>query len=102
MKDPRLEPDAVKIDPNAVEMASIWIANGGLHCSLKIGMYEDEGNIDERRAWGIMMSDVIGHVSDGLSQAYGYDRSESVKLILESLLKEVDIPTSDLRGFFAD
>ena len=48
MKDARIEPDAVASDPNAVEMASIWIANGGLHCSLKTGIYEDLGNIDER------------------------------------------------------
>lgn len=102
MKDFRIEPDAVASDPNAVEIASIWIANGGLHCSLKIGMYEDLGNIDERKAWGIMLSDIVGHISDGLSQAYSYDRSESVKLILEAMLGEIDIPTSELRGFFAD
>jgi hypothetical protein len=102
MKDSRIEPDAVKDDPNSVEMASIWIAGGGLHCSLKIGMYEDTGNVDERKAWGVMLSDVIGHVSDGLYQAYGYERSTSIKLILEALLAEVDLPTSDLKGVFAD
>lgn len=97
MKDPRIEPDAVERDPDAVEMASIWIAEGGLHCTLKIGMYEDN-NINEWEVWGLLLSDVIRHIANGLHQSYGYDRSESERTILEYLLKEIDIPTSDLNG----
>jgi hypothetical protein len=98
MKDGREEPPAVARDPNAVEMASVWIAAGGLHCSLKIGMYEDSPNIDERRAWGILLSDIARHVSNGLCEVYGLDKNEALSLIVKSFNEEVGEPSSAITG----
>nr|WP_246415429.1 DUF5076 domain-containing protein [Novosphingobium taihuense] len=97
-----IEPDAVQEDPDALEVASIWIAKQGLHCALNVGIYADHTQVDERVAWGVMIADMIGHLSHALRDVYGYEASQSKVAILNSLLKEIDVPTSELHGFFAD
>jgi hypothetical protein len=59
-------PVAAQRDPNAVNMATLWIAEGALHCSLKIGVYEGRADVDEARAWGTIFADMVRHVADGL------------------------------------
>ena len=34
-------PEPAVRDPDSVEMARVWIAEDGLHCSLNIGMYHE-------------------------------------------------------------
>ena len=95
------EPDAVHDDLDALEIASVWIAKQGLHCALNVGIYADHDHVNERDAWGIIFADMIGHVSNALKDAYGYDASKTKAVILNALLAEIDVPTSELRGFFA-
>ena len=97
-----IEPDAVHEDADALEVASVWIAKQGLHCTLNVGIYADHDQVDEREAWGIIIADMIGHLSHALQDVYGYEAAQSKAAILNSLLKEIDVPTSELRGFFAD
>jgi hypothetical protein len=97
-----IEPDAVQEDADALELASVWIAKQGLHCTLKVGIYADHAQVDERDAWGVIIADMIGHLSHALQDVYGYEVAKSKAAILNSLLKEIDVPTSELRGFFAD
>lgn len=59
-------PDAAQRDPRAVNMASLWIAEGGLHCNLKIGVYEGHPNVDETKAWGIILANVAKLVADAM------------------------------------
>lgn len=59
-------PVAAQRDPKAINMATLWIAEGALHCSLKIGVYEGRADVDEAKAWGTIFADMVRHVADGL------------------------------------
>ena len=59
-------PPAALRDGHAVELARVWIAEQGLHCSLKFGLYADDGLARETIAWGIILADLAGHVADAL------------------------------------
>jgi hypothetical protein len=77
-------------DPGSVEVIRVWIANQGLHCSLRIGAWEHNPAVDERKAWGIALA------------RQGKDKNETVALIRASLLAELDRPTSSTAGDFVD
>lgn len=36
-------PPAAVRDANALELARVWIAEQGLHCSLRVGLYAADG-----------------------------------------------------------
>lgn len=93
-------PGAAIRDPDSVEMFRAWIAEHGLHCSIKVGMYEEQG-MDEARAWGILLSDVIRHVGDAMHQKHGKNPAQVAADIKRSLLTELGEPTSDTSGSFA-
>ncbi len=46
-------PPAALRDANALELARVWIAEQGLHCSLKVGLYAGDGVSTERRRPGV-------------------------------------------------
>ncbi len=64
-------------------------------------MYEDE-DVDETRAWGIMLSDVIRHVAQALEREQGGEERKIIAEIKNSLLEELDSPTSKVSGRFRD
>src|SRR4051794_27808233 len=68
-------PPAAKSDPQALEMIRVWVAKEGLHTTLRIGSWHDQG-MDEADAWGIPFSDVIRHVAEAHEEASGRDRRE--------------------------
>ena len=68
MPNERPIPPSALRDPNSVEMLRVWIAEGGLHCSLKIGMYRDTTKIPEEVAWGMILSDIARHIANALSE----------------------------------
>ena len=90
-------PPAALEDPDAVELARIWIAAKGLHSSLRIGIYEKQG-IAETKAWGVILADMIRHLSDALSE--GDSRKADIKAqeIMSHLVEELDWPTSSRSG----
>lgn len=93
-------PEAAIRDPNSVEMMRVWIAEGGLHCSLKVGMYRETMNIPEETAWGTILADAARHVANALSSGYGVDADQALRQIGEALIKELALPTSDVTGSF--
>jgi hypothetical protein len=93
-------PEAALRDKSAVEMLRAWIAEGGLHCSMKVGMYQESTNIREARAWGIILADVTRHVAMALESGYSADRDKTVRDIRDSYLKELGKPTSNATGEF--
>ena len=97
----RAIPDAALRDGNAVEMLRVWIAEQGLHCSLKVGMYRESTNVPEEKAWGKILADAARHIANALHEGYGADAAESLRAIRESFAHELDAPTSQLRGDFA-
>jgi len=90
-------PPVVLNDANATEMLRAWIANQGLHCSVRIGMYHDR-DVDEARAWGILLADVMRHASQALEKEYGIPASESLLKIPVHMKAELDQPTSEISG----
>lgn len=74
-------------DDDATEMIRIWLAHNELHVSLLLGMWADaeDAEVDERDAWGELLSDVIRHIANGLEQSHGWDRRETIARIREEL-----------------
>lgn len=91
-------PEAAQRDENSVEMMRAWIAEKGLHCSIKVGMYKDSGLALEERAWGILLADVARHVSMALDQFYDANAATSLDAIRASFLAELSKPTSNVHG----
>ena len=97
-----IPPDAAA-DPKSVEMIRVWIADGGLHCTLNVGHWTaQKAPIDENVAWGIMLSDVIRHVADATRELTGADPAATAKAIFQSLRNELAAPSSEASGGFAD
>jgi hypothetical protein len=93
-------PQAALEDENAVEMLRVWIAGRAIHCSMKIGMYQETTKIPEERAWGTILADVARHVARALDTSYAKDVTTSLDKIRDVFLKEIGSPTSDAKGGF--
>ena len=92
-------PAAAQRDENAIQMLSAWIAEGGLHCAIKIGMWDAMGR-NEPRAFGILLADTIRHIANATHEEFGKEPSDTIAAILESLHEELGEPTSPARGEF--
>lgn len=97
---PLIVPPAAQRDEESIQMISAWIAENGLHCALNIGMWQ-ENDHPEPPAWGILLADVIRHISHALEDEYGLPASETTSQILASINDELEEPTSDMDGEFA-
>ena len=96
--DARVIPPAALRDDEAVELARVWIAERGLHCSLKVGMYAGDGVSRETSAWGIILADLTGHIADALCADGMGERAQLVQAIFESFEAEITDPTSSRTG----
>lgn len=94
----RTIPPAAHEDPNSVEMLRVWIAKKSLHCSMKVGMYSESTKIPEAHAWGLILADVIRHLSRAMREAYGVTERDTEKSVIQSLLAEIDYPTTKVKG----
>ena len=92
-------PPAAQRDEEAIQMLSAWIAEKGLHCTLKIGMWQAQGH-DEPKAWGILLADVVRHIANALQEQRGESASQTAESIVASLLAELDDPSSPASGGF--
>lgn len=93
-------PEAALRDDDAVEMLRVWIAEGKLHCSLKIGMYRESMGIEEEVAWGTILADAARHISKGLHSGYGESEEQSLEKIRKNFNGELAAPTSKVQGDF--
>lgn len=84
-------PPPVTSDANAREMIRVWIAHEDLHVSLNLGMYasDPDAKVDEREAWGQMLSDTTWHIANGLHQSHGLDPHVSAGMIRDILLEKL-------------
>jgi hypothetical protein len=85
-------------DPKSQEMVRAWVANGGLHCSLNIGVF---GKDNELIGWGILLSDIARHVGDALKQQAGADPDAVVRAIQVTFNRELQSPTANTQGSFS-
>jgi hypothetical protein len=97
---PLIVPPAAQRDERSIQMLSAWVAEKGLHCSLKIGMWQENGR-SEAPAWGILLADTIRHIANALQESYGQAAPDTIASILESLQNELDAPTSATKGDFS-
>ncbi len=93
-------PEAAVRDEDAVEVLRVWIAERGLHCSMKIGMYRETTNISEEKAWGTILADVARHVANALESGSSSNAAESLQKIRDSFVAELGAPTSEATGDF--
>jgi hypothetical protein len=93
-------PEAALTDTDAVEMLRVWIADQGLHCSLKVGLYKETTKIPEERAWGTILADAARHLAQALEAQYGTDANQTLRGIRDHFNAEVADPTSETKGGF--
>lgn len=91
-------PEPALRDPDSVEMLRVWIAEKGLHCSLKIGMYRETMNVAEEKAWGKILADVARHIANALQTGYAVDPEEALQTIRDSFLAELQNSGAEARG----
>jgi hypothetical protein len=60
----------------------------------------DSWGDEERTIWGIILTDVVRHVANALSEAKGWDQAETVQEIRRVFNAELDKPTADPSGKF--
>jgi len=94
-------PPAAQRDADSLELMRAWVAEKGLHCSLKIGVYEDQG-IPEALAWGTILADAARHIANALTSSNGKDTNETLREIRRHFEAELDSPTSEMRGGFVE
>lgn len=95
-------PEAAFHDENAVEMLRVWVASCGLHCSIKVGMYEEAYNVPEERVWGKILADVARHLANALESEYGTEAGSSLQEIRDNFNVELNKRTVAVRGGFTD
>jgi Domain of unknown function (DUF5076) len=59
-------PDAALRDPRALHMASLWIAEGALHCNVKVGVYDGRADVTEAKAWGVILASMTRLIADAM------------------------------------
>jgi hypothetical protein len=91
-------PPAALRDDRAIELARVWIAEQGLHCTLKVGLYAEDGVDRETSAWGIILADLAGHIADALSGEGLGGRADLFEAIVERFNDEVSSPSSMRTG----
>jgi hypothetical protein len=94
-------PPAAQRDPQAMEIIRVWIAERGLHTSVRIGVYK-ENRVPEQKAWGIILADTARHVARGFADESEFGEEEILAAIKKSFLEELGDPTSDVEGGFLD
>ena len=99
-KNERPIPEAALLDENAVELVRAWVAQNSLHCSLRIGMYEEGMKVPEEKAWGIVLADIARHVAAGIQSSYGRDSAESLARIQKVFHQQLDEAPPTMRGGF--
>ena len=87
-------PPIAASDPKARELLRVWAAKGKQHITLATGLWEDPAS------WGIMLVDLMKHLSDAYHQTRG-DEKHSVLLRIKrgfdaEWLKATDEPKGGL------
>lgn len=93
-------PEAALLDENSVEMLRVWIANKQLYTSLKVGMYRETMKVPEENAWGRILADAARHIADALEEGYAAKGENSLELIRAAFNKQLDTPSTSVKGGF--
>lgn len=98
-------PNGIEGDSDATEMIRFWLANGDVHLSLLLGMYQDaeeDDAVDELWAWGNILGDIAQHVANGLAQSHGFEFDETVERIAGHFFTAIRERAPSLTGKYVD
>ena len=87
-----LIPQTAEADPNAFEVARLWIANQGQHVSLRVGVWSDPA------AWGVLLADLARHVANAYAQESSLDANETLQRIKAGFDVEMTHATDNPSG----
>lgn len=90
-------PPAAQSDADSWELLRVWVADQGLHCSVKVGVYEAEG-IPEERAWGTILADAARHIADAMAALGLRDAETALAAIRRHFEAELDVVSTKRSG----
>ena len=85
-------PDAARQDPHSFELIRVWVADEGLHTSLRTAVWDDPF------AYGIMLCDLMKHIANAYHQDCGRDWAETFQRVKAGLDAELASPTDRPTG----
>ncbi|VVE20360.1 hypothetical protein PIN31115_03102 [Pandoraea iniqua] len=93
-------PEAALLDDSAVEMLRVWITEGDLHCSMKVGRYAEVMDITEESVWGTILADVARTLSKALQVGYACDPADTLAKIGDAFFEGLFTPLTEGSGGF--
>lgn len=87
-----LIPPAAASSPKARELVRVWAADGAMHVSLATGLWQDPAS------WGIMLVDLMKHLSGAYEQTENISFEHCLKRIKEGFDAEWTQATSTPTG----
>ncbi len=88
-------PPGASSDPEAVEIARVWIVQEQQHATLRVNAWGDEPSV-----WGVLLVDLARHVARAHSELYGRPEGEILARIRQAFDAEWANPTDDGKGSF--
>ncbi len=73
-----IPPDAEE-SKDAVEIGRVWVCNGALNVSLRVGVFDGIGT------WGVLLADLARHIADAQEQLDHSDPENTLDEIKEAL-----------------
>ena len=91
-------------DPEATEMARVWLGNGSCNVSLLLGMYEDAEDCDENEleVWANILSDIAQHIANGFKQSHGWEETETMATLRRHFNAAIKERAPGLKGTYLD
>jgi hypothetical protein len=93
-------PQALHDDPDAVEVARVWVGQGDLHVMLRVGMYRDRDGPGEQIAWGDILADTIRHVAHGIAEQSGTDEERCLASLIDRIRESLANAERPMEGGF--
>jgi hypothetical protein len=93
-------PPELHDDPDAVEVARVWVGQGDLHVTLNVGMYRDPDGPGELVAWGDILADTIRHVAHGIAGQSGIDEERCLASLVGRLRESLANAERPMEGGF--
>jgi hypothetical protein len=86
-------PNNAMDDPRAFEIARMWVAHGGQHVSIRVGVWK------KPEAWGIVLADLAKHLASAYEQHVGLNRNAALEQIKVKFQAEMNSLTDDPTRF---
>ena len=77
-------PPGAAADAKAFELMRAWVAQGELHVSLQMGGWDDP------TAWGVVLADVVRHVSRFYQEHKRLNPAQTVERVRDAMNAELD------------